>query len=134
MWISLWIKLSWHSCSMLDKFACLSWFWQILCEGLSSFNLEGLYYSYVWSCSLCEGRSSFCRGLIFRKLCKFLLVFSTGFSSLSVLLLFSSMDHLFCLYAQFLILFHLSLMKFSRSVHLLMYFSLQTLTSIIRTG
>ena len=46
------------------------------------------YYSYAWSCSLCEGRSSFCTGLISRKLCGFLFMFSIGFTSLSVLLLF----------------------------------------------
>ena len=33
-------------------------------------------------------RSSFCTGLISRKLCRFLLMFSTCFTSLSVLLLF----------------------------------------------
>ena len=38
--------------------------------------------------SLCLRRTSFCRGLISRKLCRFLLMFSTGFTSLSVLLLF----------------------------------------------
>ena len=37
---------------------------------------------------LCEGRSSFCTGLISRKLCRFLLMFATCFTSLSVLLLF----------------------------------------------
>ena len=38
----------------------------------------------------------------------------------------------FC--ARFLILFHLTSMRFSRSTHLLMFLSLETLTSIIRTG
>ena len=47
---------------------------------------------------------------------------------------FSSIDHLLQLCAPFLILFHLTLMRFSRSTHLLMFFSLETLTSIIRTG
>ena len=28
-------------------------------------------YSYAWSCSLCERRTSFCTGLISRKLCRF---------------------------------------------------------------
>ena len=42
----------------------------------------------AWSRSLCEGRSSFCTGLISRKLGRFLLMFSTCFTSLSVLLLF----------------------------------------------
>ena len=43
---------------------------------------------FAWSRSLCEGRTSFCTGLISRKLCIFLLMFLTGFILLSVLLLF----------------------------------------------
>ena len=37
---------------------------------------------------LCEGNTSFCTGRISRKFYGFLLMFSTGFTSLSVLLLF----------------------------------------------
>ena len=44
--------------------------------------------THAWSRSVCEGKTSFCTGLISRKLCRFLLMFSTGFTSLSVLLLF----------------------------------------------
>ena len=55
---------------------------------LPSFILKGFYYSYAWSHCLCERRTSFCTGLISRKLCRFLFMFSTGFTSLSVLLLF----------------------------------------------
>ena len=62
--------------------------WQFLCERLSSFNPKRFYNSYAWSCSLCERRTSSCMGLILRKLCRFLLMFLTGFTSLSVLLLF----------------------------------------------
>ena len=47
---------------------------------------------------------------------------------------FSSTDHLLQICAQFLILFHLTQMRFSRSTHLLMFLSLETLTCIIRTG
>ena len=47
---------------------------------------------------------------------------------------FSTINHLLKLYAQFLILFHLTQMRFSRSTHQLMCLSLETLTSIIRTG
>ena len=43
---------------------------------------------YAWSHTLCEGRTSFCTGLTSRKLCRFLLMFLTGFTWLSVLLLF----------------------------------------------
>ena len=66
-----------------------------------------------------------CTGLTSRKLCRFLLLFSTGFTSLSVLLLFPRI----C--ARFLILFHVTQMRFSRSTHLLIFLSLETLTSII---
>ena len=44
--------------------------------------------THTWSCSLCERRTSFCTGIISGKLCRFLFLFSTGFTSLSVLLLF----------------------------------------------
>ena len=52
------------------------------------------------TCSLCEGRTSFCTGLISRKLCGFVFMFSTGFTSLC-LTSFSSINHLLCLYAVF---------------------------------
>ena len=57
-------------------------------KGLSSFNLKRFYYSYAWSRSFCEGKTSFCMGLISRKLRRLLLMFLTGFTSFSVLLLF----------------------------------------------
>ena len=78
MWIYPLIKFSWHSCSMWDKLGWLNWFWQFLYEGISFFNLKRFYYSYVWSCSLYERRTSFCTGLISRKLWGFLLTFSIG--------------------------------------------------------
>ena len=80
MWIVLWIKLSWHSCSMWDKLGWLDWFWQFLCERLSFFHQKGFYYSYAWPCSLCEGRTSFCTGLTPRKTCGLLLTFLIGFT------------------------------------------------------
>ena len=46
----------------------------------------------------------------------------------------SYFDHLLHLSAWFLILFHITWIRFSRSSHLLMFLSLETLTSIIRTG
>ena len=89
IWIFLWIKLSWHSCSMWEKLGWLNWLWQFLCKWLSSINPKRFYHSYAYSYSLYEReRPSFCTGLISRKLCRFLLTFSTGFTSLSVLLLF----------------------------------------------
>ena len=59
-----------------------------LYEGLMFFNPKRFYYSYAWSYSLCKRRTSFCKGLISRKLCGFLLLFSTSFTSLSASLLF----------------------------------------------
>ena len=47
---------------------------------------------------------------------------------------FSSIDHLLCCYAQVLILFRVTQMRFSRSIYLLMHLPLGTLTSIVRTG
>ena len=128
----LWIKLSWHSCSMWGKPGWLNWFWQFLCERLSSFNPKRFYYSYAWSCSLCEERTSFCTGLNTRKLCRFLLMFLIGFTSFS-LTSFSSINHLLPLFERLLVLFHLTSIKFSWSTPLLMCLSLATLTSI-RTG
>ena len=57
-------------------------------KNMESFNLKGFYYSYAWSCSLYERKTSFCTGLISRKLCGFLLMFSSGFTSLSIFFLF----------------------------------------------
>ena len=85
------VSLSLHQTLLiLFLFGGFNWFRQFLCERLSSFNSKGFYYSYTWSCGICEGKTSFCRRLISRKLCRFrfLLLFSAGFTSLSVLLLF----------------------------------------------
>ena len=77
----LYVKQTW----MAQLILAISLF---LCERLSSFNMKGFQYSYAWSRSLCEIKTSFCMGLFSRKHCKFLLMFSTGFTSLSALLLF----------------------------------------------
>ena len=44
-WLQIfpWIKLSWHSCSVWHKSGWLNWFWQFLCERLSSFNPKGFW-------------------------------------------------------------------------------------------
>ena len=82
-------KLAWPSCSMWDKLGWFNWFWQFLCVGISSFNPKEFYCSYAFYCSLCEGgRTSFCTGHISRKLCRFVLMFLTGFTSYTVLHLF----------------------------------------------
>ena len=56
--------------------------------GNYSFNPKGSRYSIYGLASLSEGRASFCTGRIFKKICGFLLMFSTGFTSFSVLLFF----------------------------------------------
>ena len=98
----------WHFCSMWDKLWWLIWFWQFLSERLSSLNLKRLYYSYAWSCSLCERRTFFCKGLVSRKLfvdsylCFWLALLTQCLTS------FSFVDHLLCCYAWLLILFYLT--------------------------
>ena len=57
-------------------------------DSLSSVNPKGFYYSYAWCCSLGEGRTSFCTGLISRKFYGFLLKFSTSPNIFIVLLFF----------------------------------------------
>ena len=105
-----------------EKFGC--WMTQsilqFLCEGLSSFNPKGFCYSHTWPCSLCKGGcwgcgGSFCTGLFSRKLCGFLL-FSTGFTPFSFLLLFPLNPFFF--FEQFLLLYHLTKIRFSKSTHL----------------
>ena len=39
---------SWHSGSMWYKLGWHNWFWQFLCDGLSSFKPYGFCYSYVY--------------------------------------------------------------------------------------
>ena len=43
-----WIKLSGHPSSIWDKRGWLNWFWQLLCDGLSSFNLKAFYYALLY--------------------------------------------------------------------------------------
>ena len=43
MWILPQIEFSWHSGSMSDKHVILNWFWEFLCDGLSSFNPKWFY-------------------------------------------------------------------------------------------
>ena len=58
-----------------------------LFEGLSSIKWKGIKYLYAWSCSLCEGGTSFCTRLFSKKLRRFL--FLTGFTLFYILLFFS---------------------------------------------
>ena len=86
------------------------------------------YYSYTWFCSLCIKGNWFCTWLISKKLRVFLHSYLAG-----VLLPFLVLITVF-LCPWFLMLFHLTLMKSSQSIHLLIYLSLETLESIISTG
>ena len=127
-----WIKFSWHSCYMWDKPGWLKWFWQFPCERLSSFSPKDFStHMYGLAVSVKEGYP-FARDVSLENcadshLCFRWLYFTQCLTS------FSSMDHLFCLCARFLIPFHLTQMRFSPSTHLLMCLPLETLTSIIRT-
>ena len=71
----------------------------------SGINVTNMY-SYAWSCSLCEGRTYFCTGLISRKLCRFLCSQLALLHSVSYFLFLY--HHLLCCCAQFFILFHLT--------------------------
>ena len=70
---------------MWGKLGGLNWFLQFLCGGLSFFNLILLFISmvlqFMWE------KDFFCAGLISKTL-QILTMFSTGFTSLRVLLLF----------------------------------------------
>ena len=94
-----------------------------------NFSVRGYSYAvlqFIW-------KKDFLLHRISRRLCRFLLKISTSFTSLSVLLLFPlSMTFLVVMHG-FLILFHLTLMRFWRLTDLLICLSLETLTSIIRT-
>ena len=81
---------------------------------------KGFQHSYAWSCSLCERRTFFCRRLISRKLCRFLLMMDWLYFT-QCLTSFSSIDCLLCRCARFLFLFRLIQMRFSRSTHLLIF-------------
>ena len=94
-------------------------FWQFLCEELSFYTAKGFCYSYAWSCSLCEGRMSFCTGLSLENSTDSYLCFQLALLH-SVSYFFSSIDHLLRLYTQILMPFHLIQTRFSRSAHLLM--------------
>ena len=50
IWIFPWVKLSWNSSSVWEKFWWLNSFWQFLCEGLSSFNpkLICMALKFIW--------------------------------------------------------------------------------------
>ena len=91
-------------------------------HGLIVYVKEGL--PFAWELSLENSADSY--------LCFQLVLLSFSFTLLSFTS-FSFINHLCCLCALFFILFHLTEMRFSRSTHLRMFLSLETLMSIIRT-
>ena len=104
-------------------------FWQFLCEELSFYTAKGFYYSYAWSCSLCEGRMSFCTGLSLENSTDSYLCFQLALLH-SVSYFFSSIDQLLRLYTQILMPFHLIQTRFSRSAHLLMSYLIDLTTMV----
>ena len=95
--------------------------------------IQKFYYSYAWSCSLSEKGLPFPWDLPLTKLCGFLLVFDWLYFT-SILLLFPLSITFYVVIYSLQFLFHLTLMSFPQSTHLLMFLSLGTLTFIIRTG
>ena len=82
--------LEWNSPDML-LYVRQAWMIQLilvisLWGVLSSFNPKGFYHSHGWSHSSCEGRTFSYTGLIPWKLCRFLLMFWTGFTPLLALI------------------------------------------------
>ena len=86
--------------------------------GLAVYVKEGL--PFAWNISLENSADSY---LCFRLALPHLVSY-----------FFSSINHLLCLCARFLILFHLTQIRFSWSTHLLIFLSLENSMSVIRTG
>ena len=111
----------------------LSWFWQFLCERLSSFNLNRFYYSYAWSHSLCEKGLSFAQDLSLENSVDSYICFW--------LALLHSVSYFFFLYWSRSLSLCMVFDSISSDVdevlsinYLQMFLSLETLTSIIRTS
>ena len=102
------------------------------CGVLSSYSFKTFCFWYLWSCSLCEGGTCFCTTYL-QKTLRVLIYSIDSLYFIWHLTSFSSIKHHFLLWVQLLMLFHLTLMMFSQSTDLLMYWSLETLTFIIRT-
>ena len=86
MWIFTWINFSWCSCSVWGKTGWLNWFWQPLCEGLSSFNPKGFCYSMHGLAVYVKDGLPFAPDFTAENSQDFM--FPTGFTSSIVLLLF----------------------------------------------
>ena len=82
-----------------------------------SYNPKGFQYSYAWFRNFCEGRTSFCYGLLQK--------------TFQILTPCQSPSSLCTVFDSFLS--KIDEVRFSRSTYLLMFLFLVTLTSIIRT-
>ena len=69
---------------------------QILCEELSSCNLERILLLIYMVLQLMWRKDFLCTGIIFEKLCRLLFMFLSGFTSFSGLLLFLASNLFFC--------------------------------------
>ena len=101
MWIFLWIKFSWYSYIIWNNLSWHNWIWLFIPL------IWRDYLPLFWRDSVThmQGRTSFCTGLISRKLCWFLTYVFNCLYFMQCLTSFCSIDHLLCL-TQFLMLFH----------------------------
>ena len=102
------------------------------CGVLSSYSLKTFCFWYLWSCSPCKEGTCFCTTYL-QKTLRVLIFSIESLYFIWHLTSFSSIKHHLLLWVQLLMLFHLALMMFCQSNHLLMYWSLENLTFIIRT-
>ena len=129
MWIFPWIKLSRHCCSMWDKLGCLINSGNFFVRGYLPL-IQKDYITDVHDLAVYvkEGLP-FAQDLSLENSADSYLCFWVA--------LLHSVSYFFFLYwspLHFLILFHLTKVRFSQSNHLLMCLFLETLKSIIMTG
>ena len=98
------------------------------------FRVTKLKQMKLWFTYPDKGRTSLCRKRYLLKTLQILICVFDWLHYIQCLTSFSSFDHLLHLYAQFLMLFHLTRMRFSRSTHLPIFLYLETSTSIMSTG
>ena len=116
------IKIPWYSCFIWHKCGKLNWLEQLLHERLSSFNLEGFCYSYVWCSNLYK------RGILLHVTLPLntliILIVLDWLCSIQRLIsfFFCWSPPIFC--PPFLMLSHQTKKRLSQSTSLLMYISL----------
>ena len=84
------VKLLWHSGTMWDKLGWLNWFWQLFCDGLSSFNPKGFHYSCMVLQFMWRKEILWHGTYLYKTLWIFTQIFSSG--------LLHSVSHFFFLY------------------------------------